>query len=134
MKAYRIVRPDNGQARFERTQADAKRTAKLDDATFEQVEIPTDQQGLIIFLNDLAAEQRSLGRLTGQRLAENAERISASAPVPLNIAANHQVGQSQEAFTATEIEDFILNRATVAQVENIFAVLGTRFAEKRRVA
>jgi hypothetical protein len=35
----------------------------------------------------------------------------------------------QDSWTTTEIEDFILNRADVNQVSNIFARLGTRYAE-----
>lgn len=41
------------------------------------------------------------------------------------------IGESlaRASWTATEIEDFILNSADVNQVANIFAKLGTRFAE-----
>lgn len=124
MKAYRLNPPGNGQARYERTQADAKRVAKELDASFEQVEIPTDQQGLVIYLNDLAAEQRSLGRQAGARQVE-APALDAAGKIDIPRATH----RSQESFTTDEIEDFILNRATTAQTENIFACLGTRFAE-----
>jgi hypothetical protein len=32
-------------------------------------------------------------------------------------------------WEATDVADFILNRATVAQAESIFSALGTRFKE-----
>lgn len=35
----------------------------------------------------------------------------------------------KQTYEATDIEDFILNRATVDQASNIFACLGTRFKE-----
>lgn len=96
------------------TQADAVRVARESDAgRWTQVEVPTDKRGLIAFLTDRNVVGAS---------SENLELPAA--PPPTSPDAGWD-------FTASEIEDFILNRATVAQVENIFAVLGTRFAERR---
>jgi hypothetical protein len=39
------------------------------------------------------------------------------------------IAAAERSAIATNIEDFILNRATIAEVETIFATLGTRFKE-----
>jgi hypothetical protein len=126
VKAYRL-KSASGSFSFQRTQAEAKRIAKLEGLEMEPVDIPTAQQELIYFLNDLAAEQRSLGRLVGLKEAPSPDELKAAEQLRSSYPAS-TVAQIRD-FTADEIQDFILNRATVAQTENIFACLGTRFAE-----
>jgi hypothetical protein len=58
------------------------------------------------------------GEPVEQQVERAVERIVSATPVTID--------------EATDIEDFILNRASVAQVEAIFARLGTRFREAIR--
>lgn len=106
------------------TQDDARSAAREAKVDWEQIDIPTDKAGLMAYVNELIYQGAS-----SDRAAEAA--LNAVIDIPRPEAAVHQ---SQESFTASEIEDFLLNRATLPQCENIFACLGTRFAEKRAAA
>lgn len=92
------------------------------DRHAERVDIPTDTAGLCAWLNDREDSKYN--------------------PEPEPLTLSPDLGPPRypdpkpdytRDFTATEIEDFILNRASVAQVGNIFECLGTRFAEQRKV-
>jgi hypothetical protein len=107
--------------RWAGTQAAAKALCKEHgEGGFEQFEVPTDKDGLLTFLN--------CERVKAMH-EEAVALVETPSVIPLSPAAARP--DYTRDFTATEIEDFVLNRATVAQVENIFAALGTRFAEKR---
>lgn len=97
------------------TQADAKREARERKCTWAQVDIPTDKTGLMAYINQLR---------TGQKILDEHPMIAAPSPREVIMSAT-----PVELDEVTNVEDFILNRATVAQVENIFACLGTRFKE-----
>lgn len=51
MKLYLVNDSDGRALRIEGTQADAKSAAKIAEGDFEQIEVPTDKNGLIEFLN-----------------------------------------------------------------------------------
>jgi hypothetical protein len=108
------------------TQADAKTAARQAGCSYEQVEVPTDKPGLLCFLN-VRVGTPATDTPPNDDPPEDRRKAEAAGLVPLR-----PVNQSQESLTASEIEDFILNRASVAQVENIFSCLGTRLAELAR--
>jgi hypothetical protein len=110
------------------TQADAR----LINKDFEQIDIPIDKTGLMAFV------QKALD--TAWTLRKELDELPlASAPEPkgepllktlIDVPAGKTLQQStQTSWDATQIEDFILHRASVAQVENIFSCLGNKFAE-----
>jgi len=101
---------------------------------FDTVEIDNSKLGLLQFFNDntviLGKPQDAFVKSDNEAERdpiEEAEQraIAAAAPAPLPV--QHQAVSRD--WDATDIEDFILNRATVAQAGNIFACLGTRFKE-----
>lgn len=55
MKLYRIPAAPLG-VRWQRTQDEAKAIKREHGGTFEPVEVPTDQRGLVAFINELEAE------------------------------------------------------------------------------
>lgn len=119
------------------TQADAKRHARANDTDWEERNVPTDKPGLIEYLNDINlpppvtatqlvpvyGEPVDELHLAEQRAIEQARGIVDQRPA-------QAVEKIQRDWDAGDIVDFILNRATVAQCENVFASLGTRFKEQ----
>jgi hypothetical protein len=102
------------------TQAEARSVAGKD---WVQVNVPTDKPALIDWLN----KRDWITRDTLDRLEPSNEPDDT---MPL-------VREAAKRVSIYEIEDYILNRATVAGVEDIFAALGTRFktlADDRRGA
>jgi hypothetical protein len=109
------------------------------DKGASKVEIPTDAAGLCAWLNErrvpislsLADPDKSAEQAYGERgLYHHPEP---SPPINMATAAIPQ-RPAPPSHDAAGIEDFLLNRATVAECERIFAALGTRFAEARRAA
>lgn len=113
------------------TEAEAKAAARETGGDWQKVEVPTDKPGLLTFLNE--------------RL--EAERVASSAATPADAAKPVKPGkcpvcdrtESAAAFVAQSedlqaINDFILDRATPMQVENIFSAIGARFHELRKAA
>ena len=83
-------------------------------------DVPTSKAELMAYVNGLLA--------TADGNASDAQALSnevAKAPEPI-------IPVNQTAITVQAMEEFILDQATVAQVENLFARLGTRFAELRK--
>lgn len=101
------------------TQADAKLRGKH----YMQIDVPTDKDALLGYLNQLA------NAISDLRPAERIEEPEAT-PVPPEPQNAPQAPSGR--LTAGQIEEFVLDQATVSEVERIFAVLGTRFAEGRR--
>lgn len=95
------------------------------------VELPKNgRQGMATFINGCELEVATGAVSSGVELdeIEQAEmRAVAEARVATTVSE-----RAQRAWEATDIEDFILNRATTAQAGNIFACLGTRFKELTR--
>jgi hypothetical protein len=90
-----------------------------------RVEIPSSPAELRAWLSarNVPAEP---GQATPALFDEPEPVILAPKPQPVPAAAPCR--------TASDIEDFILNGASVAEVERIFAALGARFAEHSKVA
>jgi len=87
----------------------------------EKIDVPTDTAGLVDFLNTQSAIDKDYGPEP-----EFDEVDEPSPPPPPQKAGNPDYARD---WSKTEISDFILNRASVSQVEDIFACLGTRFKE-----
>lgn len=81
----------------------------------ERVDIPNNPAALCAWLNE-----RRVPIVMPLHSPPAAESRPA-APVPA----------APSCATAADLEDFVLNRATIAEVERIFAALGARFAEAR---
>jgi hypothetical protein len=79
------------------------------------------------FLNSNELELVGIGLLPPRQLdeLEKAELRAVAQAAPATTVPDHV----QRDWDASDIEDFILNRARTAQVERIFASLGTRFKE-----
>lgn len=83
----------------------------------EKVEVPTDTKGLVDYLNELMTET--------------------SAPAGELELAAPESPERQQQFEGTQVnicERFIMDKATPAQVEQLFAALGVRFHEMRKAA
>lgn len=99
--------------RWQPTQATAKDAARTFAGTSEMCEVGKDgRQGMCDLLNRSELE------------VSNLTEFVTTEPAPA--AVKQDVSRD---WTATEIEDFILARASVAQVEGIFSALGARFKE-----
>lgn len=105
--------------------------------TFEVIDIPTDKEGLEHLVQD-----------SFDTIFALEQQIGSSAPAVGSDGSQEQVASGETSrpqaepsvrptpiinydrpYEATEIEDFILNRASINQVANIHSCLGTRFAE-----
>jgi hypothetical protein len=118
MKLYKIPGAPAGE-RFH--------SAKTGLKDFEEIELPKDgRAAMAAFFNNNELELVGIGLLPPQELdeLEKAElRAVAQAAGPTTVPHH------ERDWTATDIQDFVLNRATVAQAESIFSALGTRFKE-----
>lgn len=108
------------------------------DYNAETVEVPTDKQGLIDWLNSRGyeAEQQkpvvfehveavqALG--SAETYVKHAEVVAKPTPAPAQPPA-----QSPN-WRADSVMEWLLNEASTAQVEQLFARLGTRFAEQAK--
>jgi hypothetical protein len=109
------------------TQVDAKRLAKERGTSWEQVNVPIDKDGLMAYINELKAginaemhREPTRDEIINSNTPEmQAKARELMAPKPLD----------ETGPITAQIEEFILDRASVAQVERIFSALGTRFAE-----
>lgn len=109
--------------RWVRTQADAAKDGK--GWTAEDVPTLT-KDGMIEWLNAREAAPQPLDLRTLEDFREPVE----AAPAPaLRPAPRHRTEEAERAWTAAEIEGFILERASIAQIGNIFQCLGSRFGE-----
>lgn len=111
------------------TQVDAKRHAKEHDVSWELREVPTDKPGLIEYLNRIKEPSPvtaiELVPMPGQAPPDDLEAAELRA-----VAAASATTMSRERqLTSDTIVAFILDDATVAQAEAVFAALGTRFKE-----
>lgn len=134
MRYYRV----NGAFSFlVATQDQAKREARELKCSWEPHDVPTDKEGLMAYLNSRSGgTDDGVVVLAGTEvpLVESTEETythKVETPLPATRYEEASFGSSQlnGSYEATDIEDFILNRASVAQCENIFARLGTRFKE-----
>lgn len=118
--------------RWAGTQVDARKVASEADAgRWAEFEVPTDKPGLLAFLDERRIKADPSEQLTTDEVADLAFGPIATAPpaAPASVPAlDAAKGRSR---TAREIVEFILDDATVNQVENIFQAIGARFAEAR---
>jgi hypothetical protein len=122
MKLYRIA----GGINWYGTQVDAKAGARQLGRTFEQVEVPTDKEGLLNWLNSNTVID---GHTEDARPSDDVDELREAELRAIAAAAKPTAPAINTNWTATDVTDFVLNRATISQVENIFACLGTRFKE-----
>jgi DNA phosphorothioation-dependent restriction protein DptG len=116
------------------TQAEAKAI----DKHFEQIDIPTDKQGLKetyqealdtiwTMSHDKAQLREKLeAEPDTSDIPEAPEEFFQKAEVKLPAKKDSKI---EAIWTATDIEDFIFNRASVNQVANILGAIGVRFGE-----
>jgi hypothetical protein len=88
----------------------------------EKIDVPTDTAGLVDYLNELTANVPPQDALEFE-----------PAPPPTRGPDPElvKIGETlrQTSWTTDSIVDFILDGATVSQVERLFSCIGTRFAE-----
>jgi hypothetical protein len=85
--------------------------------------VPDNKEALIAYLNEKIAARAApveQPEVPSGGSANFVERPRVVAPVQPSL---------DKIMKASQVEDFILNEATVAQVESLFACLGTRFSE-----
>jgi hypothetical protein len=110
--------------------------AKAIDKDFLEIDQPNDKAALKHLLQEsFDAVYRLQGIINSLKHDAAINDTPAPSAEPTPVAALPEPPQQvpavpvQSSWTATQIEDFILNDATVAQVENIYSCLGNRFAE-----
>ena len=126
MKFYLSIEP-SGRKVLSSTQEEARSVNKR----FDKIDIPTDQKGLQKLVQD---SFDAIFQLNSRIRELEAQPAPASAdPAPLATLAKPErqpvAGSEPTTITMMDIENFILNQASVAQCEGIFSRLGTRFAE-----
>lgn len=102
---------------------------------FDEIELPKEgRQGMADFLNANEVETQFLW--DKQQHPQEYDPLEAAELRAVGAAhpPTQQIERVQNAWDATSIEEFILEHATVAQCENIFARLGTRFKELAKEA
>lgn len=125
MKLYYAENAPAGE-RWTGTQADDKAVRKQHGGDMVQREVPTDKPNLIQFLN--AEERITSQQSAGQREPDELEKAEMRAVAAAG-ASTTMPDHAERNWEATDIEAFILERATVAQASRIFECLGTRFKE-----
>ena len=111
------------------TQAEAKAKGK----GWMLEEVPTDKEGLIEYLNanrhlhELECPEPNIHAKAPESLVQHDEPDPA--PEQARPEPKPAVALVRSSYEATDIEDFILNRASIDQVGNILSRIGTRFAE-----
>jgi hypothetical protein len=119
--------------RYRRTEGEVKKAKQH----YEVVEVETDKDSLIDRFNSYEERIEALQQqiALGGHTAASQESTDESAPEPkVGVAPlpplPAPVPPSQ--ITAAAVEDFILDHATPAQIENIFSALGCRFHELQK--
>lgn len=85
----------------------------------EKIDVPTDTAGLVDYLNELTANVPP----------QDALEFEPAPPPPPPTPSHDVIAAKVSAFKTNEILEFILDHASVSQVERIFACIGTRFGE-----
>lgn len=99
------------------TQADAKASSR----PFKKREVPTDKPGLLRWLN--------LNVSCGEPAEQVTETVT---PPEANEDWFKQAKVRFKIMSADDVMEWVLDRATNAQVEQLFAALGARFHEGRK--
>lgn len=132
MKFNYIPKAAPGQ-RWQGTQADAKRIGGKD---YEVREVPTDKPNLMAFLNarDMQDCPPAAGPVEGPASThgqplDDLQKAELRAVAEARATTMSPPAPPGAQLTAGQVIEFILDIATVAQAESIFAALGTRFKE-----
>lgn len=132
---YKIPATADQHAKLEPTQDAARAECKARGLRFNagemQHDVPTDKAGLQAYINAMLVTQHNMN-LDLEAATEAPLQTVEYQPINMASVAS-EVARRREAlattFEATDIEEFILSRASIAQACNIFQCLGTRFAE-----
>ncbi len=110
------------------TQVDAKTI----DKKFTELEIAVDKTGLMAFAQSaLDAIFEAEGRVNSLKFDASIQEVTIDAPEAPKLST--KVAMLQDvAITALMIEDYVLYRATMGEIEAIFACLGNRFKTMAR--
>lgn len=127
MKLYKITYL--GGFIWHGTQANAKLGAKQIGGTFEQVDVPTDKDGLLTWLNENVSGVAEAKVEHDELEAAELRAVEEASRSQLEERSTRRHDLVDRDWDAGNIQEFVLNRATVAQCEQIFATLGTRFKE-----
>lgn len=135
MKLYRVSNQSRHMPQeWVGTQDEAKKRSKEIGGFFDPVEVPTDKQGLLDWLNSNTVIE---GKAGNEDVQPDAEPDVLRAAEQRAIAARTEEQQRRDElvnhqWTVTEIESFILDHASVSEVGNLFSCLGSRFKELAR--
>jgi len=125
-RAY-LISPPNGPREYDTVKDRAKSRARSLGGIAEEVQLPATKAGLVPFLNDL---ERFHGGFTPA-----APEPAPEAPAPL---APRAVPVPPPAhMSVSGVAEWVMDSASQAEVEQLFAALGVRFGElarARRVA
>lgn len=117
MKLYKITYL--GGFVWHGTQAEAKLGAKQIGGTFEQVDVPTDKDGLLAWLNENVSGAAEAKVEHDELEVAELRAVEAARPAP---------STASRPITTHDIERHILDDTTsITNVEDIFAALGARF-------
>lgn len=108
------------------TQAEAKKL----DRDFTPVEVPTDKEGLIAYLNDNFPEDPKVCEIPSVGEDDISDLLGDDAPAlvpPPTATAFHL--PVPRVSTTQDVIDWMLDVATPHQIEGLFAALGARFHE-----
>lgn len=109
------------------TQAEAKKL----DRDFTPVEVPTDKEGLIAYLNEVASAKAVAEYSAPPSDDDISDLLGDDEPAVEEILSAKVVTTAPVIDTYT-IVDWLLDTATPTQVEVIFGALGARFHEANK--
>jgi hypothetical protein len=150
MKLYRVSNQSrHAPQEWAGTQDEARKRSKEIGGFFDPIEVPTDKPGLLDWLNKNVTNSAPAAEMLcetcrGAGCPECAQKGAVEAPDDFLAAAEERAVRELDARTAQRdrlvqgdwdahsIQEFILERASVAQCEAIFACFGTRFKELAR--
>lgn len=92
-------------------------------------DVPTNQKGLQAYINGMLAKEHGLMDEPLPTLSEFAPERAAPDPAIAEERRQQDTMLMRQAYTALDIEEFILTKASIAQVGQIFSCIGSRFAE-----
>lgn len=134
MKFYLAVDPETGRKMLRPNQEEARSINKV----FQVFEVPTDKAGLMDFA------QEALDRihtLEGEINSLKHDAQIAPVTIPTSNEESHSSGEavaldsrpeaSPSLSNVQSIMEFLLDKATQAQVESIFSAIGARWGEAR---
>lgn len=122
-KAY-LITPEAGPREYETARDRAVARAREVGGSFDLVDLPATKTDLIPFLN---AREREIAT-PGPGECPNAPP-ALEPPPPARLAP---VPAAPPAFNSRNVSDWLMDEASQAEIESVFAALGCRFGEKVR--